>query len=408
MATAVGTFAWTAKSRDGKVQKGETVAKTKEEVTALLRRQGLTVTSIKAKGKGLDMELKIPGLGQKVTDKDIVVFTRQFATMIDAGLPLVQCLEILEDQTENKMLAEAIGKIRQDVEAGSTYADALSKHPKIFNDLYVNLVAAGEVGGILDTILQRLNNYIEKNMKLKKQIKSAMVYPTVVLTVAIGVIAVLMVFVIPMFSKMFTDMGGELPTLTQYVINLSNFMAHNILYIIAAIVIIIVAFKKFYGSKKGRLIVDRLLLKAPIFGPLITKVSVSKFTRTLGTLMGAGVPIMDGLEIVAKTAGNKIVENAVNDTRTSISEGKTLSDPLGASGVFPPMVTQMISVGESTGALDAMLSKIADFYDDEVDAAVEAMTAALEPALMVFLGISVGTIIIAMYLPIFKMASIVG
>jgi len=408
MATAASSFAWTAKSRDGKVKKGETTARTKEEVTALLRQQGLTVTSIKEKGKGLDMELKLPGFQSKVKDKDLVVFTRQFATMIDAGLPLVQCLEILEEQTANKKLADAIGKIRQDVESGSTYADALSKHPTIFNDLYVNLVAAGEVGGILDTILMRLNNYIEKNMKLKKQIKSAMVYPSVVMTVAIGVITVLMVFVIPMFSKMFEDMGGELPTLTQMVINMSHFMKNNIIYMILAIILLVIAFKKFYSTRKGRLLVDRMLLRAPIFGTLITKISVSKFTRTLGTLMGAGVPILDGLEIVSKTAGNKVVENAVNDTRQKISEGKNLSDPLAASGIFPPMVTQMISVGESTGALDAMLAKIADFYDDEVDAAVDAMTAALEPMLMVFLGISVGTIIIAMYLPIFKMASIVG
>lgn len=402
------TFAWAGKSRDGKIQKGETVASNRDEVMALLRKQGIIVTSVNAKGKGI--VIKIPGFGGGVTDKDIIVFTRQFATMIDAGLPLVQCLEILGKQTENKVLAKAIGEIRESVESGSTYADALSKHPKIFNDLYVNLVAAGEVGGILDTILGRLTAYIEKNLKLKKQIKSAMVYPSIVMTVAVGVIAVLMIFVIPMFAKMFSDMGGQLPGPTQIVINISNFMVNprQIGPVIFIIVASVVAVKKFYSSKKGRLMMDGWFLKAPIFGPLIRKIAVSKFTRTLGTLMGAGVPIMDGLEIVAKTAGNKVVENTVMATRSSISEGKTLSEPLMQSGVFPPMVTQMISVGETTGALDAMLSKIADFYDDEVDNAVNAMTAALEPMLMVFLGISVGFIIVAMYLPIFKLASIVG
>ena len=406
-ATTTTTFAWAGKSRDGKIQKGETVASNKDEVLNLLRKQGIIVTSVNAKGKGLD--ISIPGFGGGVTDKDIIVFTRQFATMIDAGLPLVQCLEILGKQTENKVLAKAIGEIRENVESGSTYADALAKHPKIFNDLYVNLVAAGEVGGILDTILGRLTAYIEKNLKLKKQVKSAMVYPSVVMVVAIGVIAVLMIFVIPMFAKMFKDMGGELPGPTLLVINVSNFMvSKKMLVVVAAIVAVFAGIKKFYNTKKGRLMMDQMFLKAPIVGPLIRKIAVSKFTRTLGTLMGAGVPIMDGLEIVAKTAGNKVVENTVMATRTSISEGKTLYEPLMQSGVFPPMVTQMINVGETTGALDAMLSKIADFYDDEVDSAVAAMTAALEPALMVFLGISVGFIIIAMYLPIFKLASVVG
>ncbi len=410
MATTT-TFTWAGRARDGKIQKGETTASGRDEVVAMLRKQGITATTVRAKGKGMSisMDISIPGLGGGVSDKDIVIFTRQFATMIDAGLPLVQCLEILAAQTENKTLAKAISQIRSDVESGSTYADALGKHPKIFNDLYVNLVAAGEVGGILDTILGRLTGYIEKNMKLKKQIKAAMVYPAVVMVVAVGVIAVLMVFVIPMFAQMFKDFGGQLPGPTQLVINISNFMASKkMLLVVGAIVAIAVGIKKFWGSKKGRLIMDGMLLKAPIFGNLIRKIAVSKFTRTLGTLMGAGVPIMDGLEIVAKTAGNKIVENSVMETRQSISEGKTLAEPLSKAKVFPPMVIQMITVGETTGALDAMLSKIADFYDEEVDTAVAAMTAALEPALMVFLGTVVGFIIIAMYLPIFKLASVVG
>jgi len=400
------SFIWAGKSRDGKIQKGEMSASSKDEVIAMLRRQGVIATTVKE--KSASSGFKIPGFGGGVKDKDIVIFTRQFATMIDAGLPLVQCLEILAGQTENKTLAKAVSQIRSDVESGSTYADALGKHPKVFNDLYVNLVAAGEVGGILDTILGRLTGYIEKNMKLKKQIKAAMVYPSVVMIVAVGVIAVLMVFVIPMFSKMFTDMGGELPGPTQLVISISNFMQHYIIHMIVGIFLVITAIKKIYATKKGRLMIDTLMLNAPIVGNLISKIAVSKFTRTLGTLMGAGVPIMDGLEIVAKTAGNKVVENAVFATRQSISEGKNLSEPLSKSKVFPKMVVQMINVGETTGALDAMLSKIADFYDDEVDTAVEALTAALEPALMVFLGTSVGFIIIAMYLPIFKLASVVG
>ncbi len=403
------TFTWAGRSRDGKAAKGETIASNKDEAISQLRKQGIIVTSINSRS-GMNMEIKLPAFGSGVSDKDIIVFTRQFATMIDAGLPLVQCLDILEKQTPNKALAGAIGNIRKDVEAGSTYADALGKHPKIFNDLYVNLVAAGEVGGILDTILGRLTTYIEKNMKIKKQIKSAMVYPSIVMIVAVGVIAVLMIFVIPMFAKMFTDMGGHLPGPTQLVINVSKFMTNwkKMLPVLVVIGGSVLGIKKYYSTKKGRLVMDRMFLNAPIIGPLIRKVSVSKFTRTLGTLMAAGVPIMDGLEIVAKTAGNKVIENTVMETRASISEGKTLSEPLLRSKVFPPMVTQMISVGETTGALDSMLSKIADFYDDEVDAAVDAMTAALEPALMVFLGITVGYIIIAMYLPIFHLADVVG
>ena len=407
MAATTTTFTWAGRSRDGKMQKGETVAKNKDEVIGLLRKQGIVATTVKAKGT-MSKDISIPGLGGGVKDKDIVIFTRQFATMIDAGLPLVQCLEILEKQTPNKALAKSVGTIREDVESGSTYADALAKHPKIFNDLYVNLVAAGEVGGILDTILGRLVGYIEKNMKLKKQIKSAMIYPTIVLTVAVGVISVLMVFVIPMFAKMFKDMGGELPGPTQLVISMSNFMKSYIVYIIVGLIAVGWGIKRVYATKGGRLFIDSSLLKSPIVGDLVRKVAVSKFTRTLGTLMGAGVPILDGLEIVAKTAGNKVVENTVMETRQSISEGKTLSEPLERSRVFPPMVTQMISVGETTGSLDAMLQKIADFYDDEVDAAVDAMTSALEPLLMVFLGVAVGFIIIAMYLPIFKLASVVG
>lgn len=397
-------FEWTGKNRQGTIQKGQLAANSREEVIALLRKENILVTSVQPKAK----EIKIPGFGGKVTDKDIVIFTRQFATMIDAGLPLVQCLEILSAQCENPVLAKAVGEVRGDVEGGSTYADALRKHPKVFDDLYVNMVAAGEAGGILDTILNRLAKHIEKSMKLKKQIKSAMVYPSTIMGVAGIVIVVLLVWVIPIFAKMFTDFGGTLPALTQFVIDISYFMKDNIFKIAGGIGLAVYGFKKYYRTPNGRKTVDKFALRLPVLGDLIRKAAVAKFTRTLGTLIASGVPILEGLGIVAKTAGNKIIEEALMNARQSISEGKTISDPLGKEKVFPPMVVQMIAVGETTGALDAMLSKIADFYDDEVDAAVGALTSLLEPMLMVFLGITIGTIVIAMYLPIFKMASVVG
>lgn len=400
----MATFVWTGKTRQGAIQKGELAANSREEVIGLLRKENILVTSVQQKAK----ELKIPGFGGKVTDKDIVIYTRQFATMIDAGLPLVQCLEILAAQSENPILAKTIGEVRGDVEGGSTYADALRKHPKVFDDLYVNMVAAGEAGGILDTILNRLAKHIEKAMKLKKQIKSAMVYPISIMGVALIVITVLLVFVIPIFAKMFTDFGGTLPALTQYVIDLSHFMQRYFLLIAGGIFGASVAFKKYYKTPSGRMNVDKFALKLPVLGDLIRKAAVAKFTRTLGTLIASGVPILEGLGIVAKTSGNKVVEVALMNARQSISEGKNISDPLGKEKVFPPMVVQMIAVGETTGALDAMLSKIADFYDDEVDSAVTALTSLLEPMLMVFLGVTIGTIVIAMYLPIFKMASVVG
>lgn len=401
----MATFEWTGKTRQGTIQKGQLAANSREEVIALLRKENILVTSVQQKAK----ELKIPGFGGgKVSDKDIVIFTRQFATMIDAGLPLVQCLEILSAQCENPVLAKAVGEVRGDVEGGSTYADALRKHPKVFDDLYVNMVAAGEAGGILDTILNRLAKHIEKSMKLKKQIKSAMVYPSTIMGVAGIVIVVLLVFVIPIFAQMFTDFGGTLPALTQFVIDISYFMKSNILIIVGAVGLAVFGFKKYYRTPNGRKTVDKFALKLPVLGDLIRKAAVAKFTRTLGTLIASGVPILEGLGIVAKTAGNKIIEQALMNARQSISEGKTISDPLGKEKVFPPMVVQMIAVGETTGALDAMLSKIADFYDDEVDSAVGALTSLLEPMLMVFLGITIGTIVIAMYLPIFKLASVVG
>jgi type IV pilus assembly protein PilC len=400
-------FDWEARSKAGSSQKGTMEATNSALVEAQLKRYGFTSISVKEQGKGIQLKLKFPG-GTKISTKDLVVFTRQFATMIDSGLPLVQCLDILSSQQENKTFKDILLKVKESVESGSTFADALGKHPKAFDQLYVNLVAAGETGGILDTILSRLAAYIEKAMKLKKQVKGAMVYPATIMSIAVIVVGVILVFVIPTFAKMFADFGGDLPAPTKFVIALSNFLQRYILVIIAAFFLFKMALSKYYATANGRKTLDRLALKAPILGPLVRKVSVAKFTRTLGTMISSGVPIMDGLDIVAKTAGNKIVEDAIYNVRQAISEGKTMAEPLAACGVFPPMVVQMISVGEATGAMDAMLNKIADFYDDEVDDAVGALTSMMEPLLMVFLGTAVGGLVIAMYLPIFKLAGAVG
>jgi type IV pilus assembly protein PilC len=402
-------FQWEARSRTGSAQKGVMEAPNQAMVEAQLKKYGFSGITIKEEGKGLKKGMKLPGFGRKkVQTKEIVIFTRQFATMIDSGLPLVQCLEILSTQQENPTFKDVLLKVKESVESGSTFADALSKHPTVFDRLYVNLVAAGEVGGILDTILNRLAAYTEKSMKLKKQIKGAMVYPATIMSIAVIVVGVILVFVIPTFAKMFAEFGGELPAPTKIVIGLSNFIVKYIILIIAAIFGIVFAVKKYYASEKGRKAIDRMALKAPIFGQLIRKVSVAKFTRTLGTLISSGVPILDGLDIVARTAGNVVVEEAILKVRQAISEGKTIAEPLQQSGVFPPMVVQMIAVGEATGAMDAMLSKIADFYDDEVDDAVAALTAMMEPLLMVFLGVVVGGLVVAMYLPIFKIAGTVA
>jgi type IV pilus assembly protein PilC len=405
----MATFAYVGKNRQGAIKKGEIVAKTRDEAVEQLRKLNVGITSLQEKALAQGRLASLSGGGVK--DKDLVVFTRQFSTMINAGLPLVQCLDILSTQSENKFLGKAVGEIKLDVEGGSTFADALKKHPKVFDELYVNMVHAGEVGGLLDSILLRLAKHIEKAMKLKGAVKSAMVYPLTIVGVAIIVITILMIWVIPIFAKMFTELSGGkvgLPGPTQFVINLSEFMQHYIIYIAVAVGGIAYAVKRYYKTANGRLVIDRLLLKMPVIGELIRKTSVAKFTRTLGTLITSGVPIMDGLMITAKTSGNKIVENAILAARQSISGGKTLADPLSKSDVFPKMVVHMISVGESTGALDAMLGKIADFYDDEVDQAVAALTSMLEPAMMVFLGTVIGFIVIAMYLPIFKMASVIG
>jgi type IV pilus assembly protein PilC len=397
-------FQWSGKTPKGVLESGEMSASTKEEVFAQLRKRNIVPTAVTEKPK----KARKFGFGGKVKDKDIVVFTRQFSTMIDAGLPLVQTLEILSAQVENKGFGKTIAQIKTDVESGSTYADALKKHPKVFSELYVNMVAAGEAGGILDTILNRLASYIEKSMSLKKKVKGAMVYPAVVTSIAVMVIAVIMIFVVPTFSKMFSQMGGTLPLPTRIIINASNFVAGiGGLMVFGAIVAIFVSIKQFRNSERGKKTTDTILLKLPIFGKLLNKVAVAKFTRTLGTLVSSGVPILDGLEITAKTSGNKVVEYAIMEVRKGVVAGKTLAEPITKAKVFPPMVTHMIAVGESTGALDAMLSKIADFYDDEVDAAVSNLTAMMEPMLMVFLGGSVGFIVIAMYLPIFKLITLI-
>ena len=397
-------FAYAGKAK-GKPVTAEISAADRTAAIDQLRSQGVTVTTIeeKKKSKSLLGEKK-----QRITDKDVVIFTRQFATMINAGLPLVQCLEILATQCDNKTFGKLIGEVKMDVESGATFADALKKHPKTFSNLYCNMVQAGEVGGALDTTLQRLANQLEKAAKLKAQIKSAMIYPSAIVGVAIIVVSVLMVFVIPIFAKMFTDFGGSLPGPTLLVIGVSDFMQKYIILMIVAAGAGVWGLKKYYATPPGRLQIDTLALKAPVAGDLIRKIAVAQFTRTFGTLLQSGVPIMEGLEIVARIAGNKVVENAILAARTSVGEGKSLSEPLGTTGVFPPMVVQMINVGEATGALDAMLSKIADFYDDEVDTAVAALTSLLEPILMVFLGTVIGFIVIAMYLPIFKMASVIG
>ncbi|RJP59952.1 MAG: type II secretion system F family protein [Deltaproteobacteria bacterium] len=399
-------YIWEGKTRQGKIQKGEIEAVSEPAVRMQLGRQKITPSKIKVKPK--DLFENIAFFQPKVTENDLVIFTRQFSTMIDAGLPLVQALDILSSQQDNKTFKKILVQIKGDIEGGATFTDALKKHPNLFDELYVNLVAAGEVGGILDSILNRLAGYIEKTMKLKKKVKGAMVYPISILGVAVVVVVVLLLFVIPVFQKMFAEFGAALPAPTQIVIKISEILKSSIVYIAGSLFVLGVAFKKFHNTEKGKTIIDDFVLKLPVFGPLIRKAAVAKFTRTLGTMISSGVPILDGLDITAKTAGNKTVERSIYYTKAGISEGRTIAEPLAESKVFPPMVVRMIAVGEATGALDAMLGKIADFYDDEVDAAVDTLTAMLEPMLMVFLGVVLGGLVIAMYLPIFKMASAIG
>ncbi len=399
-------FLWEGTTRKGEVRKGELEAADEAAVRGILRRQGFRSIAVKAKPK--DLLEYLPFLQPRVKEKDVVVFSRIFSTMINAGLPLIQCLDLLGQQEQNKAFAKVIKSLKEDIEGGASLTDSLAKHPKIFDQLFVNLVAAGESGGILDVILHRLSNYMEKAMKLKSRVKGAMTYPASVLVISLGVIALLLLKVIPVFQKMFEGMGGQLPAPTQFLVDASQFAQNYFLIIFGALAAVVVAFQRFCKTEKGRWTVDSLVLRSPVFGPLLKKVAVAKFTRTMSTMMSSGVPILEALNIVSRTAGNVVIEQALLQTRKSISEGKTIAEPLAEMDIFPPMVVQMIAVGEATGALDTMLSKIADFYDDEVDAAVEAMTALLEPLMMVFLGGVVGGMLIALYLPIFQMASVVG
>jgi type IV pilus assembly protein PilC len=394
-------YVWKGKTREGKVVAGEKVADNKESVMALLRREQILVSSVKEKGK----ELALPKFGGGIPTKALAIFTRQFSVMIDAGLPLVQCLEILAGQQENKTFGKVLQQTRMDVEGGASLADAMRKHPKAFDDLFTNMIAAGEAGGILDTILKRLATYIEKNVKLKAQVKGAMVYPVSVLLIAAIVIMVILWKVIPTFAAMFEGLGAQLPLPTRIVIALSHWVVRGLPFMIVGAIVLVIAFRRYYATYGGRRVVDRTVLKAPLFGVLMQKIAVARFCRTLGTLISSGVPILDGLEITARTAGNAIIEDAIMVVRKGVESGLTLAQPLRETGVFPQMVVQMIGVGEQTGALDAMLNKVADFYEDEVDQAVANLLTMMEPIMIFFLGGTVGGIIVAMYLPIFSMIS---
>lgn len=397
-------YIWKGKNQAGEKRKGEIEAP--DQAAALAQIKRLRMTDLVIKEKPKDVFENIALFKPKVTGKDIVIFTRQLSTMIDAGLPLVQGLEILEKQQSNPTFKKVLGTIRSDVEAGSTLADSMRKHPKVFDNLFTNMIEAGETGGILDTILSRLAIFMEKAMALKKKIKGAMTYPTVCLAISILILAVILIFVVPVFKTMFEGFGHSLPLPTQIVVNLSNIVKNYFIYILILFFIISFVIKKIYNTEKGRLTIDRGMLKAPVFGMLFRKVAVAKFTRTLSTMLSSGVPILEALQVVAKTSGNKVIEGAVFRVADSIAEGRPIAEPLEESGVFPNMVVQMISVGESVGALDAMLEKIADFYDEEVDQAVENLTAMIEPFMMVFLGGLIGGIVVAMYLPIFKLSSV--
>jgi type IV pilus assembly protein PilC len=393
------TFEYTARAPSGQIQKGQLDVPSKDEVSAYLRKNRLILVSVREAPKQISLSLG----GKRISTRDIVIFTRQFATMINAGLPLVQSLNILAQQTENKTLRDVTKAVVYDVESGHTLADAFSKHPKAFTDLYVNMVAAGEAGGILDTILLRLATFLEKNDALVRKVKGAMVYPGVIISVAIIAIAVLLVFVIPTFENMFASAGMELPLPTRIVIGMSNALINYWWMAILAIGGLVFAIRQYYSTSNGRRQIDGMMLRAPVLGDLLRKSAVSRFTRTLGTLVSSGVSILDGLEITAKTAGNSVIHDAVMESRQSIAGGETIAAPLEKSKVFPPMVISMIAVGEQTGGLDEMLSKIADFYDEEVDVAVSALLSLMEPAMIVVLGVIVGGMVIAMYLPIFDM-----
>jgi type IV pilus assembly protein PilC len=399
------TFLWRGKTAGGETVSGELTVKTRNDALAQLRKRKIVVTSVKPKPK--EISVKLP-FGGRIGTRDLAIFTRQFATMINAGLPLVQCLDILSRQLDKESFRTVTKKVMTDIESGSTLSESLGRHPKVFDDLYVNMVNAGEAGGILDTILMRLAEYIEKIEALKRKVKGAMMYPSVVFLVAMGATMFMLMFIIPTFAKMFADFGAELPGPTRIVLWLSNMIRGYWWLGAAGVVVGIFGFRKYYATDKGHHAVDAAMLRIPVLGDVLRKGAVSRFTRTLGTLVSSGVPILDGLEITARTAGNVIVKDAVMHARASIREGDTIANPLRQSGVFPPMGVQMITVGEETGALDQMLTKIADFYDDEVDTAVDALTSIIEPVMIVIMGAIVGGMVVAMYLPIFKMVNVIA
>ncbi|KUJ95400.1 MAG: Type II secretion system protein [Desulfonauticus sp. 38_4375] len=398
-------FIYKAKNRAGRRVKGDFDAPNIDLALMALKNKGLTDIKIKPKPKDLFEGTFLEG---KVTTRDMVIFSRQFATLINAGVPMLQALQVMCEQTQNNKLRRKLYQVRNEVEAGSSLYMALSKHKDVFDDLYLNMVQAGEAGGVLDEVLLRLAEYIEKAAKLKSRVKGALTYPAVVVTVAIAVVAVILIYVIPTFESMFADMGGALPLPTQLVINLSRFVKAKFMYMVGGVVVAYILFKLIYRTEKGKLFFDQVFLNLPIFGDLLRKVAVAKFSRTLSTMIRSGVPILEALDIVAKTSGNKVVEEGIMKAKSSISGGNTIAEPLDETGVFPSMVIHMISVGESTGSLDTMLEKIADFYDDEVDVAVETLTSLLEPVMIVFLGTVVGGLVVSMYLPIFKMGEVVG
>ena len=392
-------YTWKGRTRAGKTQEGVLVAESKDAAIAMLRKQQVTVTAVTEKGK----EFALPKMGGGISQKEIAVFTRQFSVMIDAGLPLVQCLEILGSQQDNRVFQKILFEVRQDIESGATLADSLRKHPKAFDDLYCNMVAAGETGGILDTILQRLSQYIEKIVKLRSAVRSAMVYPVAVIAIAIGVVGIILWKVIPTFATLFAGLGAQLPLPTRITIALSQFIGAWWWMIFATIGVGIFALNRYHKTYQGRRVIDGALLKLPVLGNVLKKIAVARFCRTLGTLVSSGVPILEALEITARTAGNAVVEDAIMETRKSIEQGKTIAEPLKATNVFPSMVVQMVAVGEQTGALETMLNKIADFYEDEVDEATANLLALLEPIMICFLGVIIGGIVISMYMPMFDL-----
>lgn len=395
-------FAWKGKNRLGEVQEGLIVSDSKDAASVTLKRNGIQIISIRAQ-----QSTGTKSLG-KVNAKDLAIFTRQFSVMIDAGLPLVQCLEILGAQQEDKGFQKIIAAVRQDVEQGATLQTALSKHPKAFNDLYVNMVGAGEAGGILDVILQRLSGYIEKAVKLTAKVKSAMIYPIAVISIALIVVVIIMVKVIPVFSAMYEGLGSTLPLPTRICIGMSNVLIRYSYIVVAFAVLIYFGIRQYYKTVPGKLQIDKLMLKLPVLGDILLKVAVARFCRTLGTLISSGVPILEGMDITARTSGNQVCQNAILKAKEAVEQGRNIATPLAETKVFPPMVVQMVGVGEATGALDAMLSKVADFYEDEVDNAVAGLTSLMEPVMIAMLGGIIGFIVVAMYMPIFQLANVVG